>query len=60
MGPMLGAIRKRFLPNAVVLMAGDTAISMPPIEGRSTAYVCENYTCQLPVTDLAEFENQLQ
>ena len=60
MGPMLGAIRKRFLPNAVVLMASDTAIPMPAIDGLPTAYVCENYACQLPTTDLSEFENQLQ
>ncbi len=53
---MLAAIRRRFLPNAVVLAGRD---GMPPIDGRSTAYVCENYACRLPVTDVASLESQL-
>jgi len=60
MRQILGVIRKRFLPNAVVLMGNDAPTLMPPIEERPTAYVCENYTFQLPTTDLGEFENQLQ
>ena len=28
-------------------------------EGLSTAYVCENYACQLPVTDAAALAAQL-
>ena len=24
---------------------------MHPIDGKATAYVCENYSCQLPTTD---------
>jgi uncharacterized protein len=57
---MLGVIRKRFLPNVVVLMASEASIPMPLIDGQPAAYVCENYACQLPTTDLSEFENQLQ
>jgi uncharacterized protein YyaL (SSP411 family) len=30
------------------------------INGRSTAYVCENYRCQLPVTSPEELAKQLE
>ena len=59
MHAMLSAIRSRFLPNAVVTMARDTAHPMPPIAGRPTAYVCENFACKLPATDVAQLEEQL-
>ena len=29
------------------------------IEGKATAYVCENYVCQLPTTDLSTMKLQL-
>ena len=59
MPAMLAAIRRRFLPNTVVLMANETGRSMPAIDNRATAYVCENYACKLPVTSVAELEEQL-
>ena len=34
--------------------------SMHPIEGKPTAYVCQNFACQLPVTDTAALEASLQ
>jgi uncharacterized protein YyaL (SSP411 family) len=51
-------VRSRFLPNAVVLTAapgtGSDAspllVDRPLVEGRATAYVCEEYACQAPVT----------
>ena len=51
--PLLDALRTRFLPNHTLLKAGDVPASanMTPIEGKAAAYVCENFTCQLPVTD---------
>ena len=30
------------------------------IDGRPTAYVCENYSCQLPVTTPEELASQLE
>ncbi len=30
-----------------------------PVNGAATAYICENFACQAPVTDLAEFERSL-
>jgi uncharacterized protein len=59
MPAMLAAIRRHFLPNTVILMARETGRSMPAIEDRATAYVCENYTCKLPATSVEELEKQL-
>jgi uncharacterized protein YyaL (SSP411 family) len=38
----------------VPLLAGRTAL-----DGRATAYVCEHFVCQRPVTDPAELAAQL-
>ena len=32
----------------------------PMIDGKPTAYVCENFTCKQPVTDVAAFEELLK
>jgi uncharacterized protein len=48
--PMLKTIHDRFLPNAIVMRAEQSPVSMPALDGRATAYVCENYACQLPAT----------
>jgi uncharacterized protein len=53
MAAMLAEIRRHFLPGAVVMRAEQSPVPMPAIDGRPTAYVCENYTCQLPVTNSA-------
>jgi uncharacterized protein YyaL (SSP411 family) len=59
---LLGAIYRRFLPNKVLLLADGGAsqkklaeflpliASLGRESGRATAYVCQNYACQLPVT----------
>ncbi len=56
---MLRTIRRHFLPSAVVMMGSETALPLPAIDGRATAYVCENYACKLPVTDAASLDRQL-
>lgn len=66
---LLREVWKRYLPNKVVVQAseGDArAAAMVPllrdrtmIENRATAYVCENFTCQQPVTTAAELATQI-
>jgi uncharacterized protein YyaL (SSP411 family) len=31
----------------------------PLVKGSATAYVCQNFTCQMPTCDLTEFQKQL-
>ena len=62
---MLKVVHGRFLPNKIILLAdgaeGQKELSrllpvistMTPLKGKATAYVCENYTCQLPTSDPA-------
>ena len=68
---MLREIRRRYLPNTVVASvpaagpAADLLKVMPMSEGKKAvggqpaAYVCENYTCQAPVTSAADLARLL-
>ncbi|XP_022091414.1 spermatogenesis-associated protein 20-like [Acanthaster planci] len=60
----------RFLPNKILLLANGNKDSflyaklslLPTLEkldGKATAYVCENYQCQLPVTSVEELDKLL-
>jgi uncharacterized protein YyaL (SSP411 family) len=49
------ALRMRYLPRAVIAVDA----GRPIIDGKPTAYVCENFTCQQPTTDLTVFQSQL-
>jgi uncharacterized protein YyaL (SSP411 family) len=65
--PLARALHSRYLPNKVVhgLTSDDArrrlakwipAVGeMRAVNGRAAAYVCRNYTCQLPVTGVDEF-----
>ena len=57
---MLAAIRRHFLPNAVVAMAAEAPVAMPAIDGRSTAYVCRNFACELPVMEVSQLDELLE
>jgi hypothetical protein len=59
MAAMMNAIRGRFLPNAIVMRGEHAPVAMPAVEGKATAYVCENYACKLPVTAVAALEELL-
>ena len=68
--PFLAQLARTYLPNRVltVVSAADVethAARVPlaagriPINGRTTAYVCERRTCDLPTTDVARFAELL-
>ena len=64
---LLDTVFSRYLPNKVVVGAptGDGGSDLPllqsrgMIDGKPTAYVCQNYACQLPVTDEEALSEQL-
>jgi uncharacterized protein YyaL (SSP411 family) len=68
---MIELVRSKFLPNAVVLFhgtgeAGKTTEKLVPflkgqvaIDDKATAYVCENYVCNQPVTTREELSKML-
>ncbi len=63
---LLAEVRRHFLPNTVLALKEPTVESMLPllagrtlVSGEAAAYVCENYSCQLPVTTSAELRRLL-
>jgi len=61
---MLETVFKRYLPNKVVA-AGETGNDpllrgRTSIGGQTTAYVCEHFACNLPVTDVEALAAQLE
>jgi len=57
---MLAAIRRRFLPNAAIAVAADAPTPMPAIGAKPTIYVCENFACLLPVTEISKLDELLE
>ena len=49
--PLLQRARMNFAPFQSILRAEWAPTNMPAVDGKPTVYVCENFTCQLPVTD---------
>jgi len=56
----LAAIRRRFLPNAVVARAGEAPVAMAAVNGKPTVYVCSNFACSLPVTEVDQLDELLE
>ena len=62
---MVREIQTRYLPTKVLALAdGDPAMAQltegkASIKGMPTVYVCENFACKAPVTDLAALRGQL-
>jgi uncharacterized protein len=56
--------RARFLPRTITVLAPapffPAAASMREVNGKPTAYVCQNYVCQLPVNELSKLDELLQ
>ena len=60
---LLTEVHRHFLPNKISILADggegqkylgeklEAVSAMTPVDGKSTAYVCENFTCKAPVTD---------
>ncbi len=57
------AINERYLPLSVKMLASSTiapfARSLPTIQSKAAAYVCQNFACELPVTDRDALEELL-
>ncbi len=60
MHEMLATIRRRFLPGTVVMRGEQSARPMPALNGAATAYVCENFACNLPVTSATALDDLLE
>ena len=67
---MIAALRKGFRPNQVVLLRtpenAATLGRLAPftetqtsLDGKATAYVCRDFACQAPTTEIGEFERLL-
>jgi uncharacterized protein YyaL (SSP411 family) len=66
---LVRVVRERYRPNVVVAVAApddtDAAEAIPLLrdrpqkDGKATAYVCERFTCKLPVTDPVLLREQL-
>ena len=69
---MLDALNSAYIPNKVILFRpiddkgsiidglAEYTTNQNSIDGKATAYVCKNYTCSAPTTDINEMLNLLQ
>ncbi|XP_067672484.1 spermatogenesis-associated protein 20-like [Haliotis asinina] len=68
---LLRTVHKYFLPNKVLLLADgkvdsflyknlDILKTLQKVDGKATAYVCENYSCSLPVNTVEDLEKILE
>jgi uncharacterized protein YyaL (SSP411 family) len=71
MRELLAARNRRFAPGEILLRADKESRpalgawqpavhDMHPIDGRAAAYVCEDFTCQLPTKEVSELTRLLQ
>jgi hypothetical protein len=65
--PLLFHVYSHYLPNKVVLCSDEGSINPSPllegrltIESKPTAYICSNYTCDAPVTELTQLDDRLK
>jgi uncharacterized protein YyaL (SSP411 family) len=69
---LLTEVHRHFLPKTILLLAdgsdgqkylgekNEAIRTMSTVEGKSAAYVCENFTCKAPVTDPKELAKLLK
>jgi uncharacterized protein YyaL (SSP411 family) len=68
---LLGEVRSHFLPHAITLLAdgaegqdflgekNEAIRAMTPIDGKPAVYICEDFTCKAPVTEVQELRKLL-
>jgi uncharacterized protein len=63
-GELAGVVRGAFTPYVVLAGGGGSAVPLlegrEPVHGRAAAYVCEHFTCGLPVTSAEDLAKALQ
>jgi uncharacterized protein YyaL (SSP411 family) len=69
---LLRTLYAHFMPNRIALLVDSeetrdalaagipTLRAMTRLDGRAAAYVCQNYTCQLPVSEAGQLAELLQ
>jgi uncharacterized protein YyaL (SSP411 family) len=69
---LLKEVHRHFLPNTIVILAdanegqkylgerNEAVRAMSLVEGKPAVYVCENFTCKAPVTDLKKLSDLLK
>ena len=69
---MIRTVQQTYLPNKVMLVYSDGREKEPtqklapflkemkPVDNKPTAYVCEQYACQTPITSLEELQDALK
>ncbi len=66
---MLKTVREKFIPNKVVILSTEQKDQMEiispslreytPQDNKTVVYICENYKCNMPVTSIADLNQQL-
>ena len=68
---MFSAVRRRFLPNKVMLLRPDGSEGkrlaglsplveyMHPVDHQPAVYLCEQYSCKKPITKISDLESAL-
>ena len=68
---LVGEVHRHFLPNKILILAdgahgqkffaetNEAIAAMLPVGGKPAAYVCENFTCKAPVTDIKTLKGLL-
>ncbi len=68
---LLHEVATHYLPNKILLLADQSSgqawlltqlkfiEDMKPLQGKAAAYICENYACQLPTSDVAKVRELL-
>lgn len=67
---VLFALHRVYLPNAAIVIGGDEKdgstskspllVSRGLVDGKPTVYLCQNYACEQPLTDLAAIKKRLE